>query len=270
MTAARWLFVALVCDVGCSKPDVAPRRTEPWLAHPSASAPESSSAVSGPSTFHFTPNSSIRFSVPGKKAKLSGRVAVAQGSLRLDPRDLKTASATIDVDLTTLSIDADSLPENAPLFLAGHSPSALALQWLELGADVAPDRRRELGLARFELSSVESLSAPSIDPSSPKAKSHVRATVVGTLLIHGFRAPVRCDVVLQPFEAAPAAPERPPRFLIRSQGALVVPLAPHDISARGPSGIADALSMARSAEWVGKNARVEFELVTEADAQSAK
>jgi hypothetical protein len=264
-------FVGLLCCAGCSKPDVAPRRTAPWLAQPSASTSAvSGSALSGPLSFHFVPESHIRFTVPGKKAKLSGRVAVTQGSLRLDPRDLKTVSATIDVDLTTLSIDADSLPANAPLFFAGSSPSVLALQWLELGADVAPERRRELGLARFELSSVESLSAPSIDLSLPKAKSHVRATVVGTLLIHGFRAPVRCDVVLQPFETAPAASGGSPRILIRSHDALVVPLAPHDISARGPSGIADALSMARSAEWVGKNARVEFELVTEADTGIAK
>ncbi len=260
MTAARWLFVGLLCGAGCSKPDVAPHRTEPWLARPSASTSADPSAVSGPATFHFTPDSSIRFSVPGRKAKVSGRVALAQGSLRFDPRDLKTASANIDVDLTTLTIDADTLPATAPL--GGSSPSALALQWLELGADVAPERRRELGIARFELSSVESSSAPGLDLGSPKAKSHVRAGVVGTLLIHGFRAPVRCDVLLSPLETAPGAPAR---FSIRSQGALVIALAPHDISARGPSGVADALSMARSSDWVGKNARVELELVAEAD-----
>jgi hypothetical protein len=260
LTAARFAVVGLMCCAGCSKPDSAPRRTEPWLAQPSASASASAGAPSGPFSFHFAPDSSIRFSVPGRKANLSGRVAVAQGSLRFDPRDLKTASANIDVDLTTLSIDPDSVPESAPL--AGGSPSTLALQWLELGADVAPERRRELGLARFELSSVESSSAASLDLSLPKPKNPVRATVVGTLLIHGFRAPVRCDVLLQPLEARGGRP----RFLIRSQRALVVPLAPHDISARGPSGIGDALAMARSAPWVGKDARIELELVAEADA----
>lgn len=265
MTAARFALLGLLCCAGCSKPDVAPRRTAPWLAQPSTSASASASPVSGPVTFHFAPESSIRFSVPGKKAKVSGRVALARGSLRVDPRDLKTASATLDVDLTTLGIDADTLPDNAPL--AGSSPSALALQWLELGADVPPERRREVGLARFELSSVESSSAPGIDLSSTKAKTRVRASVVGTLLLHGFRAPVRCDVVLDPLAAAPGAP---PRFSIRSHSALVVPLAPHDISARGPSGIADALSMARSSEWVGKNARIELELVAEADTSAAK
>ena len=114
---------------------------------------------------------------------------------------------------------------------------------------------------------MESSSAPGLDLSSPKAKKPVRASVVGTLLIHGFRAPVRCDVMLEALEATPGAP---PRFSIRSQSALVIALAPHDISARGPSGIADALSMARSAEWVGKNARIELDLVAEADAGAAK
>jgi len=262
LTAARWLLVSLLGCAGCSKPDAGPRRTEPWLAQPSANA--SANAVSGPVSFHFTPESRIRFSVPGKKAKVSGRVALAQGSMRFDPRDLKTASANIDVDLTTVSIDADTVPENAPL--AGSSPSALALQWLELGRDVAPERRREVGVARFELSSVESSRPPGLDLSAPKARSHARVSVVGTLLIHGFRAPVRCDVVLSALEVAPGAPSR---VSIRSQGPLVIALAPHDISARGPAGIADALSMARSAEWVGKNARVELELVAEANGHAS-
>jgi hypothetical protein len=215
--------------------------------------------------FHLVSDSRIRFTVPGKRAKLSGRVTVAQGSLRVDPHDLTTARANIDVDLTTLSIDADSVPENAPL--AAESPTALALRWLELGAEVTPERRRELGLARFELTSVESSSATSIDLSPPRAKSPVRATILGTLLIHGFRAPVRCDVALQPLEGAPGAPLR---FSIRSHGSLVVGLPAHDIIARGPSGIADSLSMARSVEWVGKTARVELELVAEEDSSLAK
>jgi hypothetical protein len=139
------------------------------------------------------------------------------------------------------------------------------LQWLELGPDVAPERRREFSSARFELTSIETSSATSLDFGARRSARHLgatRATVVGTLLIHGFRAPVRCDVVLSSLESAAGTPQR---LSIRSVGPLVVALAPHDIVARGPSGIADPLATARSADWVGKNAKVEFELVAQAD-----
>jgi hypothetical protein len=253
---AMALFGLLACG-GCSKKEAAPRRTEPWLANPSASANGPGSVA--PQSFHFSPDSSIRFAVPGKKAKLSGRVPLTEGTLRLDTRDLKNTSASIDVDLTKLSLDPETIPDGVEL---GGAPDAVARQWLELGAEVPPERRREISVARFELSSVETVSTPFLDFGA-RSKAQVRASLVGTLLIHGFRAPVRCDVLLKPLESAPGAAKR---LSIRSAGPLVIALAPHDISARGPSGIADALAMARASEWVGKNARVEFELLAEADA----
>lgn len=258
MTPTRFLWLGLLCCAACSKKEPAPRRTEPWLAQPSAA--QAAQLGQAPLSFHFTPESSIRFTLPGKKGNVSGRLPLAEGTLRLDPRDLKSASASIDVDLTKLSIDAEALPEGVEL--GGSSPNALALQWLELGADVAPQRRREVAQARFELTSVETLSASNLDWGARRTVSSARASIVGTLLIHGFRAPIRSDVVVT---ALPLATGGPRRLSIRSAGALVVPLAPHDISARGPSGTADPLAMLRSAAWVGKNARVEFELVAEAE-----
>ncbi len=262
MTLGRLALLGVLAWAGCSNKPAPPHRTEPWLAHPSAGA---SSPSNLPRTFHFLRESSIRFSAPGRRGKVSGRLPLTEGWLSLDPLDLKSAKAAIDVDLTQLSIEADALPEGAPL--GDSAPSAVALQWLELGPGVAAERRREVGTARFELSSVETSSAPALDLSAPRAHVRVRATVTGTLLLHGFRAPIRIDVVLEPQKVDAGAPAR---LSIRSTGALVVALGLHDISARGPSGIADPLATARAADWVGKNARVELELVAEADAAAAK
>lgn len=262
MTAARLLLVALLACAGCSKKPAPPRRTEPWLANPSASA---SGVVGAPRTFRFLGDSNIHFTVPGRKGKVSGRVPLIEGALELDPRDLKSANASIEVDLTKLSIDADSLPDD--LALGGRSPTELALQWLELGPGVAAERRDQLSKARFELSSLDALSAAALDLGAPRAHNRVRATVVGSLLLHGFRAPIRCDVLLEPLKVATGAR---PRLSIRSAGALVVPLGPHDITARGPGGVADALAMAHAADWVGKNARIEFELLAEAEDPTAR
>jgi hypothetical protein len=258
VTAARLALAALLACAGCSKKPAPPQRTEPWLANPSAS---SSSVESAPRSFRLLSDSSIHFTVPGRKGKVSGRVPLAEGSLTLDPLDLKSASASIDIDLTKLSIDPEGLPDDVAQ--RGGSPTEQALQWLELGTDVAAERRSQLSKARFELSSLEGLSAAALDLSAPRTHNRVRATVVGSLLLHGFRAPIRGDVLLEPLKVAAGAP---PRLSIRSASALVLPLAPHDITARGPGGVADALGMARAADWVGKNARIEFELLAEAQA----
>jgi hypothetical protein len=247
--------------LACSKKAEPPRRTEPWLASPSASVASETSTA--PRTFRFTEASSVRFSLPARKARPAGSVRIASGYLTLDPRQLERARAKLEVDLTQLVMDESSLPQGADL--GGRSGTALAQEWLELGAEVAVDKRAQLARARFELVSVESLSASTLQW-EPGAKNKVRASVVGTLLIHGFRAPVRAEVVLEPL--APSKSGRP-RLSIRSASPLVLPLGPHDIVARNAAGSSDPVTAARAAEWVGKSARLELELVAEAEAMSS-
>jgi polyisoprenoid-binding protein YceI len=249
------VLLALGACLGCDKQPEKPRRTEPWLASaaPSASAAPATQAVL---ELRFSQESSIRFSLPAKNAKPSGQLPVASGKLRLDTRDLKNSSANIDVDLMQIAIEPDSMPPNAEL---PGSPSASALNWLELGSEVAAERREQFALARFELTALENLSAAALDLDA-KRPARVRATAVGTLLIHGFRAPVRAEVQL---ESLPPGPTGQLRVTIRSVSPLVLPLAPHEIAARGPSGVLDPQQSARAAGSVGKNARIELALVAE-------
>jgi hypothetical protein len=146
--ALRLALFGLACAAGCSKKPAPPHRTEPWLAHPSAS--NDVAEVEAPLGFHFTAESLIRFTLSGKKGEISGRLPLDLGNsaLRLDPRDLKRSRASLEVDLTKLSIDAEALPEG----VEGGTPSALALQWLELGPAVALEKQRAFAVARFELS----------------------------------------------------------------------------------------------------------------------
>ncbi|HKY39067.1 MAG TPA: hypothetical protein VJN18_24180 [Polyangiaceae bacterium] len=257
MRHAGWLLTLLVAGAaGCARKQEAPRRTEPWLASASAS---SSPAPRGILELHFSPESQIRFSLPARKAKLVGQVPLAEGKLRLDPKNLQASQASISADLTRIAISDDSLPTggDAP----PGSPSALALNWLELGPDVPAQQRTQFSLARFELVSLENLSKASLDLDASARKTPVRATAVGTLLVHGYRAPVRAEVVL---ELLPPSAAQPARLSIRSTTPLVLPLAPHDIVARGASGMLDPLQTARAADVVGKNARIELQLVAEA------
>lgn len=244
LSGARGCLAALsgIVALGCSKADPPPRRTEPWLANPSA-AP---SAVAAPRVYRFGSDSSATFSVSGRKGKLSGRVPVTRGELRLDPRDLKLTRASIELDLNQLEIET---PAPDGLELGASSTAALARQWLELGRDVPEERRNQFSMARFDLVSLDNSSAASLETSS---KSTLRATAVGTLLVHGFRAPTRSEVRL--------STNGPEQVSIQSVSALVLPLAPHDIVARDPAGVVDALGAARAADWVGKSVRIEFQL----------
>lgn len=235
--------IALVM-LGCRRSEPAPRRTEPWLASPSAST----TSPSGARNYRFASDNRVRFAVAGRKGKIDGEVPLAQGELRLDPRDLKQSRASFVVDLTKLRIETEA-PEGL------GSATELALAWLELGPHVPPERRAPFATARFELVSLENLAPTYLELGSKQGS--VRATAIGTLLIHGFRAPVRVEVALRATS--------PDRVSIRSVSALVIALAPHDITARDASGIIDALGAARAADWVGKTARVEFELTGQAD-----
>ncbi len=250
---ALGLALLLAC-AGCSKKVEPPRRTEPWLATPSVSAEPSALA---PRSFRFTSASVARFSVPSRKAKVSGSVAVSGGELRTDPRRLELTRGHVEVDLSKLTIDESSVPEGAEL--GGRSASELALDWLELGAGVAQDKRAQFGKARFELVSIDNLSGPAL--SGEGRSGRVRAVVIGTLLLHGFRAPVRADVWVE-LQPAPAEGGGQ-RLSIRSAVPLVLPLGPHDIGARSASGTPDPLSAARAGEWVGKSARIELDLTAE-------
>jgi hypothetical protein len=252
-------WLGLVGCLSCSKPEPPARRTEPWLASATANASSALPHAAGPLAFHFTPESTVRFSVPGKRAKVAGQVPVKGGTLRLDPLDLKTAAARLEVDLTQLSIDESTVPSEGEA--SATTPSETAREWLELGAEVPPEKRNQFGLARFELASVEGVSATALDFGA-NGKGRVRVSAVGTLLLHGFRAPVRAELVLTAMEGSPGAPRK---ISIRSATPLVLDLVPHDVVARGRTGVVDTLALGRSAEWIGKRAHIQVELVAETD-----
>lgn len=241
------LFLGAV-SVACSKPAEKPRRTEPWPAQPSASAPQATTLR----RFRFTSESRVRFSIPGKKGKVSGHFTGAQGTLELDPQEIKNTRASLDVDLTTLEIDTE-VPPGVDL---GGPPAVVGLQWLELGPDVPAERREQFKTARFELSGLEGPSPSEV--ALRRRTGFTRVTAVGTLRLHGFRAPVRLELHVSGGGSQPLS--------IRSGSPLVVPLAPHDVTARGPSGITDALGAARAAPWIGKSAEVQLELFAVPDA----
>jgi hypothetical protein len=241
------LLLALLLGGGCSKKVEPPRRTEPWLANPSASAgPE---AGHGPLRFEVLPDSSARFALSGKRAKVSGSVPLQSGNLELYPLNLSKSRALLGFDLTRISASADN-----PDYADGAAATTSALEWLELGSGVDDTRRDQFRRAVFELSAIEDVTGP-LDLGSTKAMS---VTVVGSIFLHGFRAPVRSRVQLQPLKTNS---DEPRRLAIRSLQPVVLSLEAHDIVFRNSAGVSDAAQTGRATGVVGKSVRVEFDMV---------
>jgi polyisoprenoid-binding protein YceI len=243
--------LALLLASGCSKKVEPPRRTEPWLANPSASA--SAEAASGPLRFELAAESKARFALSGKRAKVSGILPLLSGKLELDPRNLAQGDALLEFDLTRIEITASSEEHDYP---NAESATASALEWLELGSGVADARREVFRRALFELSAIEDVTGP-LELASTKAMTVV---AVGALTLHGFRAPVRTRVQLQPLKTDPGEPSR---LSIRSLQPVVLSLEAHDIIFRNASGVSDATQTERASRLIGKSVRVDFDLVAQ-------
>lgn len=248
------LAALLLCSaLSCSKPEEKPRRTEPWLATPSADP--SAVPATGPLKLELLADSRARFTLTGRRAKPSGSVPLSSGSIELFPSELSRSKATLVFDLERIELTADSLPPDAEL--SGASPHELALRWLELGAGVAAEQRKQHSRAVFELSAVEDgATALELEPS----KRGTRVTVVGSLRLHGFRAPVRTRVELR----AQRSEQGTLQLAIRSLEPVVLSLVAHDIGARSESGVSEPAVTARWSDVVGKNVRVDLELLAEA------
>ncbi|HEY0466326.1 MAG TPA: hypothetical protein VGC79_19080, partial [Polyangiaceae bacterium] len=231
----RLLFTSLslcvLCAASCAKKEPKPLRTEPWLAHPPASASASANA-SGDAALPLTryvlgERSLIRFEIPTKRGALRGTVTRVSGELNVDLSDLTRSRALVRADLGSLEIHASSGADNGDPALLERARAALEL---------SPDARAPAMFASFELTSVEDASpihvesaperdAGSLSPSSRQA----HFTALGNLLLHGFRVARRAPLSAEfSFTGDRSVPDS---VLIRSRAPFVISLETHAIVA---------------------------------------
>ena len=203
----------------CSKKTPKPKHTEPWLAHPSASAGVPDASIASVA-FRLAAGSKLEFELKTKKARWQGQVPSLHGSLELSPANLAATRAHVEADLRTLSLDGDA-----------SDASDTARRALGLTADAGPGGAAS---AVFELGSLDDLASPSLlearTHGEPSGVRRVRATAVGELSLHGFRVservPVDAEVTLSPGGD-------PISLVIRSRTPFVVSLVTHQIAPRG-------------------------------------
>jgi hypothetical protein len=215
------LCVLLAVSSGCAKKEVKPLHTEPWLAHPAASASLGADAAVPSTRYAIGAQSQARFELPSKHGALHGSFTRVTGELTLTPGDLAQSRGHVEVDLSSLTLSVDGAPdEDAGAFARAES----ALGVLDAG----------IASANFELTSLEDVSPAELEPAPERDGGtftrRARAMAVGNLLLHGFRVVRRA-----PLEAEfsfNGDPRSPATVLIRSRSPFVISLETHQISVR--------------------------------------
>jgi hypothetical protein len=217
---------ALLLLSACAKKEVKPLHTEPWLAHPPASAAANSDA--GPPATHYaiTEQSQIHFELPSKRGALHGSLSRVSGELSLTPSDLEHSHGHVQVDLSSLALGEDGNGDTSELLTRARSALGLTDAAADAGSPVT---------ASFELSALEDVApaqiepAPDSDAGAPFVRK-ARATAVGDLLLHGFRvvrrAPLEAEFGFSADRRVPAT------ILIRSRAPFVISLETHEIRVR--------------------------------------
>ena len=220
--AASALCLLLFGVGACAKKDPRPMRTEPWLAHPPASASANSDAATPATRYTLTEQSVIRLELPTKRGPLRGSLTRITGELSIDRRDLAQSRGQVRADLGTLSVQgADG---NADAALLAQARNALDLADAS-GASAAST----FELTAFEDASPAQLeSAPEGDGGAPFVR-RARGTAVGDLLLHGFRVTRRAS--LEAEFGFGGDRQVPSTVVIRSRTPFVISLETHAIRA---------------------------------------
>jgi hypothetical protein len=241
------LCVLLVAN-GCAKKEVKPLHTEPWLAHPKASATPGTDAPVPGIRYAIGGASQARFELPSKRGALHGSFRHVTGELTMTPGDLAQSRGHVDVDLSSLTLSADGALATDEASL-GRAESALGVLDASTGA----------ASASFELTSLDDVSPPELEPAPERDGGtftrRARGVAVGALLLHGFRVERRAALEAEfSFNGDAHAPVT---VVIRSRSPFVISLETHEISVwdANPRGAASNHAAASPRE-----ARVSIEL----------
>jgi hypothetical protein len=246
----KLLVVLLTFTLGlsaCRKEEAPKPRTEPWLNPAYGAASTSSGSAPSPAApkqkYALDPAASrVSFSLPAKGGTPRGTLSQASGTLEFDALKPADSRAELTFDLTSVSLEP---------WGEGAADSSVALDWLELGADVASAVREQHRRATFVLSKLTGFAEGLHEPGG---KSFGSAR--GELSLHGFRVPLELSLEVERREGV---------LLVRTRKPVAIKLAEHDIVPRGPSGERRSQELSLIGTKVGKEIKVECELAFRSD-----
>lgn len=197
-----------------------------------------------------------------RSERVRGRLEVLSGGLTVDALDLTRTRghATLDLRGVELGSEAPARVQNAieASTAASGSLTERALAWLELSDSGQNAAHPDYRYARFSITSVGGLSAPSafdaerIRSEPARIRRRARLDASGELELHGVRFPYTAgvDVIFEWSDAAAA--QNPSRIEIATREAVSVDLGVHAIVPRRPSGEVDAEALAELRKGSGQ------------------
>jgi hypothetical protein len=219
------LLGAILGVSACAKKEPKPLRTEPWLAHPTASAAGSAGGDAGPpaTRYMLSEPSRIHFEVPSRSGALRGTLTRVSGEITVVLGDLSQSRGQVRADLSSLALEGPDPSNAAPL---ARARAALGLE----DPSAAPSATFDLS-ELHDVSPVELEPAPESDAGAPFTR-RARLTGIGNLLLHGFRVVRRTSLEAE-FGFAEDR-KVPSTLVIRSRVPFVVSLQTHAIQAVRP------------------------------------
>jgi hypothetical protein len=237
----RLAAACLLC-LACDEREPPKARTEPWenpAFRAAATASSIASAAPVAAQRYLLASSDVRFSLPARERTPQGVISGASGELELGADGVSVARCELRFDMTTLAVRAEDDAGDQAAY------TQRALEWLELGSSVAPSTRERHRFATLEVSALERVE-------EQRVAASFRATAVGRLSLHGFRVPV---------EAAITFERSGDRLVVRSARPLLDKLAEHDLRPRNAEGHLVGSELTLLGTRVGREARVDFQLV---------
>jgi hypothetical protein len=242
----------MLLATGCAKKSPQPVHTEPWLAHPPASAAASPDAAVTMTRYVLTEQSQIRVELSTKRGKVLGKLTRVSGELDLALAALAQSRGQVRAELASLTVDADDGDAEAWLTRARNA--------LGLVADAGSANPGSV--ASFDLSLLEDVSPEALEPAPQRdgganRSRRVRATAEGNLLLNGFRVLKR-----EPLEAEfgfASDSMLPATVVIRSRAPLVISLETHEIHLRDPAGSSAERRRSRASD-MSHDVRISAEL----------
>ena len=228
----------------------APARSAPWPATGPSATADSVTA----SQFRVEANSYVSFEVSRRKAKnIEGVVRVVEGELTIDLDNLQRSRGNFRFDLGSIELKplADAGPPN-------HE-SALIHNWLDIGSSRPEVVRERLRWARYEVTGISALSAPSASRGASAQKAgetkrrdaaaldtadlpsldrrSVTLRALGNLELHSYRVSMPIDLrVTFEFPEGPGAVDAVSGIEIETTKPFNVSLRAHDVRARDTLG----------------------------------
>jgi polyisoprenoid-binding protein YceI len=187
-----------------------------------AQVPQVAAAPVSAAPYQVEPNGRMSFLIDAPLEKIKGSWSRTGGQFKVNPEKLEQTRGEVTMDLSTLKISTFTDASQ------NESQGRHALNWMEIGDEVAADTRARFRTATFRIDNVVSATPPALADGALQT----RAVLEGTMTLHGITSTHRVEVEV----VAEGDPKAPTSLRVTSKKPIRLSLKHHDIKPRDLAG----------------------------------